>query len=78
MKVAVVAVRSSCRWYSHIDWVLLREFLLCRLVTCLFVSKHIFSQIRSMYAGIDEPVFMAATNADRSDCVHMLIGALQR
>ena len=75
MKIAVAAVCSSV--LPHIDWVLLWEFLLCRLVACLFVSEHMFSQIRSMYAGIDVPLFMA-TDADRSGCVHMVVGALQR
>ena len=75
MKIAVVAVCSLV--LPHIDWVLLWEFLLCRLVACLFVSEHMFSQIRSMYAGIHETLFMA-TNADRSDCVHMVVGALRQ
>ena len=42
----------------------------------LFVSvigEHMFPQIRSIYAGIHDPLFVA-TNLDRAD---LLIGVLQ-
>ena len=76
MKVVVVLVAV---WLplSHIALALLWKFLLCWLIvnysadcTCLFVGEH----IRSINAGSHDALFVA-TN---SDCVHMVLGALQR
>ena len=55
------------------------EILFVGLIACLLIDEHMFSQIRSMYyfIGIDDPLFVA-TNVDRSVCMHMALGALQR
>ena len=45
-----------------------------RAVTCLFVGEHMFSQIRSIYVGMHDPLFVATT-LDLSD---MVLNALQR
>ena len=55
---------------------------LCWLAACLLAVERIFSQIlydRYMYMQVqyDDPLFVEA-NADRSDCVHIANGALQR
>ena len=62
---------------AHIPWSLLWEFFSCRLVACLFVGEHMFSQIRSMSVGIHDPFFVA-TNADHTNCVDIVVGTLQR
>ena len=41
---------------------------------CLFVYEHMFSQIRSIYIGTYDPLFVA-TNLGRSD---MVLDTLQR
>ena len=71
MKVADVDVWSlSLRNIALL--LLLWEFLLCRLIACLFVDEHMMQACKYI-----DPLFVA-TNVDRSDCVHMVIGALQR
>ena len=67
MNVAITCI-SHC-----ID--IIMEFLVVSVdSTYLFVGEHMFSQIRSIYAGVGGPLFVA-TN---SHCVHMVLGALQR
>ena len=48
--------------------------LLVSVGSLLSVGEHIFSQIRSIYAGIHDPLFVA-TNIDPAD---MVLGASQR
>ena len=46
------------------------------VIACLFVVGHMLSQMRSKYAGIYDPLFVA-TDFDGSDSMHMAAGALQ-
>ena len=58
-------------FHDHIAWLILW------MIACLFVGQQMFLQLTVIDVDTHGPLFVA-TDAERSDCVHMLLGALQR
>ena len=68
MAIAIIS-RDHIAWPFHGNSFVSVDGLLVRWRTYAFANP--------IYVGMHEPSFVA-TNDDRSDCVHVTIGALQR